>query len=756
MAFVPEAALIALREGLEALLITGILLGLVAKLGRPDARRPIWLGFALAAITSVVAGWLVQRFLLSTFEEQGGTEWFEIGAVAVAVVVLTYMVFWMWQHTRALMATLGAEVRSLLTKGALWGIVVLTFASVIREGLEVVLFYSALATRATPFDLAWSGLVGFAASAAIVWLILRGAAKFDLQRFFGVTGMLLVFVAGGLLVHGVSAMMGLGLLPPAPALWDTSAALSDDSAGGRILHALVGYTATPILLQAMLYFGYVFGVGGWYLASLGAFTRRTPAGREARRAPLAAAAIVLLLIFAVVAQGVANPGAIVDGHEHGDEEVAPLSIGEDETIGILLRSHGEPVHYNETTYRSFAEFVRSLFTMLGMESLLLVDQGTILLDRAHPFEPCDPLRLDAQLMDAWTADHAGPAVCAHTPASDVGSQAAVPMLDGFYLVPGPGPGLGEPDILEMAGLSAYVEWLQMENASPMHETKGRVLDAAEALLKARYGEKVVVKRSYHVLPYVGEGESDAEAAAAFKAAGVTRVIDSYTTTVFSDVMNTCMMQPHMEHAFEEAGLSVPMTHATMAGSTHTYAHAVAAEVKARLAEVPEDESVAVFLTHHGQSPASTDPCGGGKDQYHANAARLYDLTAQALSEEVDRPNVRYYQVYGQGARAADDGILSPLEAVAQAKADGATFVLDLPYELTGDGFDNLVAHRSSYGLAPEDAPHYDASRETQLQVDGMPVRILSSAFGAQDRGAALVEVIEAAISGGGDADGHRH
>ena len=754
MTFVAEAALIALREGLEALLITGILLGIVTKLGRPDAKKHIWLGFLLAAATSVAAGVLIQRYVLDRFEQGGGAEWFEIAAVVVAVVVLTYMVFWMWKHTRAIMATLGREVKELLTKGALFGIVVLTFASVIREGLEVVLFYSALASRATPFDLAWSGLVGFAASAALVWLILRGAGRFDLARFFGITGILLVFVAGGLLVHGASAAMSLGLLPPAPALWDTSALLPDDSALGRVLHALVGYAATPTLLQAVLYFGYVFGVGGWYLWSLGAFTRRPT--RQVRKAPVTAAALAIVVVLAAVAQGVANPGAIVDGHGHGEEEAPLASIAEGEKVGILLRSHGEPVHYNETTYRSFAEFIRGLFTTLGMQDLLLVDQGTVLLDRARPFEPCDPARLDADLMDAWTREHAGPALCARSPLADVDARAAVPILDGYYLAPGPGPGMGEPDILEMAGLSAYAEWLQMENTSPMHETKGLVLDAAQRMLEERYGDRIVVQRSYHVRPYVGEGETDAEAAAAFKAAGVTRVVDAYTTTVFSDVMNTCMMQPHMEHAFEEAGLTVPMAHATMPGSTHTYAHAVAAEVKARLAEYPEDEAIAVFLTHHGQQPDSTSPCDGGRDQYHANAARLYDLTLAALAEEVDRPNVRYYQVYGQGAGAADDGILSPLEAVAEAKADGATRVLDLPYELTGDGFDNLVAHRRSYGLAPEDAPHYDASRETRLEVDGLPVRILSSAFGAEARGAALVEVVEAAIGNAADDGGHGH
>lgn len=335
--FVTEAALIALREGLEALLITGILLGLVTKLGRPDVRKHVWLGFGAAALASVALGWVVQRFLLETFELRGGAEWFEIGAALVAVVVLTYMVLWMWKHTRGMMATMRADVQEHLTRGALFGIVALTFASVIREGLEVVLFYSALATRWSAFDLAWSGLVGFVLSAALVWMILRGAGKFDLARFFGITGILLVFVAAGLLVHTVMAAMTLGALPPAPALWDTSGAIPDDGALGRILHAIIGYTSTPTLLQASVYFGYLFGVGGWYLWSLGAFHRRTPEGSAVRKRAAAAALVTVAVVLAAVAVGVANPGEMVGPHDHSThahgEEGAVETIATDATLG---------------------------------------------------------------------------------------------------------------------------------------------------------------------------------------------------------------------------------------------------------------------------------------------------------------------------------------------------------------------------------------------------------------------------------------
>ncbi|HEX2022483.1 MAG TPA: hypothetical protein VHH36_07205, partial [Candidatus Thermoplasmatota archaeon] len=374
----------------------------------------------------------------------------------------------------------------------------------------------------------------------------------------------------------------------------------------------------------------------------------------------------------------------------------------------------------------------------------------VLLDKSRPHEPGP--NVDAKLMDAWTRDHPGPAVYVGSPFPDV---AAVPLLDGYYLAPG-GPGLGEPDVLEMMGLGAYVEWLQMENHSPMHETKGRVLDAAERLLRERYGDRVVIQRSYHVEPKVGRGESDAEAAEAFRAAGVPLVVDAYTTTVFSDVMNTCMMRPHMEHAFDQAGFAGRLVHSEAAGTSPAYAQAVATRVAALLAEHPADARVAVFLTHHGASPSAKSPCSGAPDAYNAGAKALFESARAALEAADVRPAAGVFQVYGQGAGAADDGILSPEEALAKAREAGATHVLDLPYELTGDGFDNLVAQRASYGLDPRDAPHYDANRETYLTRDGMTIRIASASYETELRAEALVDAIARALGEGVSGDGHAH
>lgn len=271
--FVTEAALIALRESLEAFLITGILLGFVSKLGRPDARTWVWTGLAAGIAASILLGLLVNTFLIDAFEG-GGEQWYEMSADLVAVAVLTYMVFWMWKHTRTLVGALREKVSLALARDTLWVIALLVFVSVVREGIEMVLFYAALASEDSAFDLGWSALAGTTIAVALVVAIFKGTTAVNLQKFFAITGVFLIFIASGLLMHAVHEAEEIGIIPEGDSVWDTGGVIPSDRVDGRILGALIGYRPAPTLLQVIVYFGYLLGVGIPYLASLGVFGRR--------------------------------------------------------------------------------------------------------------------------------------------------------------------------------------------------------------------------------------------------------------------------------------------------------------------------------------------------------------------------------------------------------------------------------------------------------------------------------------------------
>ncbi len=760
MVFASEAALIALREGLEAFLIVGILLGFVTKLGRPDARPWVWLGLAAGVVLSVLTGLLVQVFLLDAFEDGGGAAWFELVAALTAVGVLTYMVFWMWKHTRTLMAGLRQQVGDALNRNTLWLISVLTFASVLREGLEVVLFYGALGTRYSGIDLAWSGIIGAALSILIVVTIFRTTTSFNLQKFFAATGALLILIAAGLLVHATHAATDAGLLPHQDALWDTSGAIPDDRADGRILHALIGYTAQPSLLQALLYFGYVFGVGIPYLASLGLYRRR-PEGTLRRARAAATALLVALALGATVAGAAASSE---DAHEetqggHDDRSTSGLE-GLDlllqETrdalaaypgrIGILVRDHGEIVSYNATTYQSIKEFIIHLWPYTGLPAeLLTVDQGTYFIDDAHPFDAAP--QTDPRLVDAWL----GPGSSLAVPVTDplgVGIHQSLGLNGHVYFAPGPGPGFGEGDLFEIYGLGAYRDWLKMDNYSPRYHQGAPSWAWLETALTQAFGDRVVVAFAHGHDARMDPQESTHAAAHKLANANLDVILDAYQSSIHSDTMNTCMMAPHTERLLRAAGYAGPVVPAGQAGHQPLWGTAVADRVAELVADAGPTGPIAVHLVQHGSRPGSPNPCGTGTDQYHANAAAEYELSSNAVLERLAaRGNVTVRHVYGQGAEAADDGVLSPLEALALDESAGIREVIMLPYEFWGDGVDTLVYFREGLGFEPEESPYYDTAYETRLTWHGIAVRIASSDFSIETKSAAELAVIAQALRG---------
>lgn len=280
MALLPDAALIALREGLEAFVIVGVLAGLVVKLGRPEVRRHIAVGFAVAVLASLALAWAFEA-LLSGGAAEEGEEVFEMVAGLVAVAVLTYMIVWMWRHTRALAAAFRDKVSVALERDEVWAIGVLAFIAVFREGFEVVLFFAARFSAAASADLLLSALLGFGAAAALAWALFAGTLRVDLAKFFGITGLLLIFLAAGILAHSVHEAEELGLVPETEHLWDTSPWLPEDRLDGQVLRALLGYEATPTLAYLLSYLAYLGTVGAWYLGGVNALRKRVRAAAEA-------------------------------------------------------------------------------------------------------------------------------------------------------------------------------------------------------------------------------------------------------------------------------------------------------------------------------------------------------------------------------------------------------------------------------------------------------------------------------------------
>jgi len=248
--------LLSLREGLEAALIIGIVLGVLVKLKRTDMNGVVWRGVGLAALLSLVAA-LALNLLGMEFEGRG-EEIFEGIAMLLAAGVLTWMILWMKNHG----STLKSEIEEQTNQAALGkgqkALFALAFLAVFREGIELALFLLAARLTSSPLQTVSGALLGLISAAFLGWLVFSSTMRLSLRNFFGVTNILLVIFAAGLVGLGVHEFNEAGIIPSViENVWNINAILSDKSEVGLLLKALVGYNGNPSLTEVGAYVGYL-------------------------------------------------------------------------------------------------------------------------------------------------------------------------------------------------------------------------------------------------------------------------------------------------------------------------------------------------------------------------------------------------------------------------------------------------------------------------------------------------------------------
>jgi high-affinity iron transporter len=202
--------LLALREGTEAALVIGIVLGALRKIRRPDCARVAWLGVLTAVAASVLAAVALRALGLSF---TGRAEpIFEGSTLFVAAGLLTWMIVWMARQSRKLKVGLEADVRQAVCVPGRRGVFALMFVAVAREGLELAIFLTASAFDAGTAQTIGGSLLGLAAAAFFGYLLFTCTWRLDLRWFFRLTGALSLLFAAGLVAKGVHALGRAGFL----------------------------------------------------------------------------------------------------------------------------------------------------------------------------------------------------------------------------------------------------------------------------------------------------------------------------------------------------------------------------------------------------------------------------------------------------------------------------------------------------------------------------------------------------------------
>jgi high-affinity iron transporter len=259
-----------LREGVEAALIVSITLAYLARSGHRRYFPRVWLGTAAAIALSVVAG--VAIYATTRTLPPRTEQLFEGVTMLLAAAVVTWMLFWMRRQAMAIKGELQAQLDRALSTGSLWGLTLLAFTAIIREGIETSLFLVGQATSAqsdAPSILV-GAIVGLAIAVMLGYGFYHGTRRINLAVFFRWTGAALVFIAAGLLAHAIHEFVEAGVITIAtqPA-FDISAVLPHEPDGGNVLGqllaALFGYSSRPEVIALGVYLVYLVTVLALYL-----------------------------------------------------------------------------------------------------------------------------------------------------------------------------------------------------------------------------------------------------------------------------------------------------------------------------------------------------------------------------------------------------------------------------------------------------------------------------------------------------------
>jgi high-affinity iron transporter len=252
-------AIIMFREVLEASLIVAVVMGA----SRGIARRGRWvaggivLGVLGAALMALAASHLSLMF------EGRLSAILNALILLCAVAMLTWHNVWMKSHGRKLAADIAAVGKDVQAgRQPLTALMLLTFAAVMREGSEAVLFIWAIATSGQQgLSMTLGGLGGVVAGVLVGSLLYRGLLRFPLRYFFSFTSWLILLLTAGLSAQAAGFLNQAELLPALGSeVWDTSHVLSQVSLLGQLLHTLIGYIARPSGIEVLFYVGTVLTV----------------------------------------------------------------------------------------------------------------------------------------------------------------------------------------------------------------------------------------------------------------------------------------------------------------------------------------------------------------------------------------------------------------------------------------------------------------------------------------------------------------
>jgi high-affinity iron transporter len=226
-AAVVDIGVLVFREGLECILvlaaITASLIG-----ARRKYQRPIALG-AVAGFVATLLTWLLAARIVDSLSDNFSALALQAATGLIAVIVLiivmnwffhrVYWTGWISAHNKKKHELLEAGELARSRTRLLWGMGLLGFTSLYREGFEVVLFLQSYRLKLGGVPVFYGALLGLLLSGIVAALTFVAHRRLPYRRMLVLTGTLLGVVLLVMVGEQVQEMQLAHWIPATPLRW---------------------------------------------------------------------------------------------------------------------------------------------------------------------------------------------------------------------------------------------------------------------------------------------------------------------------------------------------------------------------------------------------------------------------------------------------------------------------------------------------------------------------------------------------------
>jgi FTR1 family protein len=190
----------------EAALIVGITLAYLAKIGREELRRIVYIALVSAFVASVAVAVIISRIQFNQDIFEG---WIMLAAAALTISMIIFMM----RTARRLKGEIESKVGALAARTSRLGLFAFIFLMVLREGVETVLILAGVSFNSTELMNFIGTLTGVMLAILFGVMFVKGSVRINLQKFFRITTVILFFVSAQLVVSGLHELSENGVLP---------------------------------------------------------------------------------------------------------------------------------------------------------------------------------------------------------------------------------------------------------------------------------------------------------------------------------------------------------------------------------------------------------------------------------------------------------------------------------------------------------------------------------------------------------------